>query len=216
MAASQYCSVSDLFSYGFQPGSIPNPARQVYSVVPGSDVLVADNHGLSDGDAVTFRVDSIGGSLPSPLVAGTTYYVTRITDSRFAVSATSGGALIDLTTAGENALVATEINYLAAIVFASELINNSLPGHIVPIDESAIPEIVRMTAAELAVGKLMSKYGASPTTLSASVDAAQKRLERWAKGVPVRGVNSPPRAQLSRSATAPYADLKGWRTDTTI
>lgn len=214
--ASQYCSVSDLFSYGLQPGSLANPARHVYSVTPGTDVLTADNHGLSTGDTVTFRADTIGGSLPSPLTAGTAYYATRINDSRFSVSATPGGSAIDLTTEGENVLVATEINYTAAILFASEVINNSLQAHIVPIDESAIPEIVRMTCAELAIGKLMSKYGSAPATLSTAVDAAQKRLERWSRSVPVRGVNSPPRAQRARAATAPYVDVKGWRSDTTI
>ncbi len=211
--ASQYCTVSDLFSYGLQPGSLANPARHVYSVAAGTDIIVADNHGLSTGDTVTFRADTVGGALPSPLVAGTTYYVTRVNDSQFTVSATSGGATVDLTTAGENVLVATEINYTAAILFASEVINNSLPGNIVPISEAAIPEIVRMTAAELAIGKLMSKYGSAPATLTTAVDAAQKRLDRWAKGVPVRGTNAPPRAQLARSATAPYADRRGWRSD---
>lgn len=214
--ASQYCTVSDLSSYGLQPGALSNPARHVYSVTAGTDVITADNHGLSDGDEVTFRVDAVGGSLPSPLVAGDTYYVIRVTDSRFSVSSTPGGSAIDLTTAGENVLVASPINYIAAIEFGSEVINNSLPAHIVPIDESAIPTIVRMTCAELAIGKLMSKYGSAPATLSAAVDAAQKRIERWAKGVPVRGVNSPPRAQLSRAATAPYVDAKGWRSDSTI
>lgn len=216
MAASQYCSVSDLFSFGLSAGSLANPARLVDEISAGSNELRCDNHGFSDGDALTFRVDAIGGAMPAPLVEGTTYYAIRVNDFRFSVSSTVGGVAIDITTAGEGVLVATEINYVAAIQFGAEIINDNLPAHIVPINEAAVPEIVRMTNAELAIAKLMSKYGSQPSTLMAAVDAATKRIERWARGVPIRGVNSPPRAQLSRAATVPYADVKGWRSDTTI
>ena len=50
-------------------------------------------HGLADGQAVTFGVSS-GGRLPAGLVAGTTYYVKRISADEFQVSATAGGAAL--------------------------------------------------------------------------------------------------------------------------
>ena len=42
-----------------------------------------------------------GGALPTPLVAGTTYYVQEVASTGvYKLSATAGGALIDLTSAG--------------------------------------------------------------------------------------------------------------------
>jgi hypothetical protein len=90
------------------------------------------------------------------------------------------------------------------------MINDSLPAHVVPIDLSAVPEIVRMTAAELAAGRLLSLTGGASENLAAVVDRAHKRLERWGKGVPVRGAVVPPSANLAHAATAPFRDRRGW------
>ena len=59
-------------------------------------------HGMSAGDAVTFRTTNV---LPSPLAAGTRYYVGSVTSTTFKVYASSADALaetnaIDLTTQG--------------------------------------------------------------------------------------------------------------------
>ena len=43
---------------------------------------------------------NVGGGLPAPLVAGTTYYVKTAASDVYTLSATAGGATIDLTTAG--------------------------------------------------------------------------------------------------------------------
>ncbi len=51
-------------------------------------------HGYSDGDKIVFFLSSP----PSPLAAGTTYYVVSATVDDFQVSETSGGAAINLTT----------------------------------------------------------------------------------------------------------------------
>ena len=54
---------------------------------------------LSVGDALRFT--NSGGSLPAPLMLDTDYFVKTVpTTTSFTLSATSGGALIDLTTAG--------------------------------------------------------------------------------------------------------------------
>jgi hypothetical protein len=50
------------------------------------------------------------------------------------------------------------------------------------------------------------------SSFSEIVDAARKRLERWATGVPLRGENVPEPANLAASASAPAADTSGWKT----
>jgi hypothetical protein len=61
-----------------------------------------NTHLLVAGDPVTF---STTGVLPSPLAAGTTYYVsaTGLTTTAFSVAATPGGAAINTTTDGSGA-----------------------------------------------------------------------------------------------------------------
>lgn len=60
-------------------------------------VVTKTAHGRSTGDAVVFAT---AGSLPAGLTAGTTYYVRRIDDNTFNVSATRDGARVITTSAG--------------------------------------------------------------------------------------------------------------------
>lgn len=63
----------------------------------GSPTLTAVGHGLTVGNQVVF----IAVADPNPLVSGTNYYVQATpTANTFTVSATSGGAAINLTTTG--------------------------------------------------------------------------------------------------------------------
>lgn len=209
-----YCNSSDLYSYGLPRGGLSNPARLVDSVTTASNILTLDQHGFSTDDPVRFRVES-GGAMPDPLAEGTEYFAVYVNDNDFSVAATSGGSAIALTTTGEDVLVVAEIPFAETIAWASEMINDMLPAHIVPI-EAPYPEIVVMTCAELAAGKLMARQGNSPSDLSRTVADAQKRLERWGKGVPIRGENAPTRHNLSVSAGRAYNDSTGWRTNESI
>ena len=213
--ASEYCTTSDLYTFGLPRGGLPNPARLVDDVDVASNTFALDEHGFVDGDEVTFRADSIDGAVPAGLTENVTYYALRVNDNVFRVSATSGGAAVDLTTAGNRVLVASPIPYRGAIQWASEIVNDMLPAHLVPLT-APIPELVRMTTAELAVGKLMARQGATPVSLSATVRDAQDRLKRWAKGVPLRGPDAPKRANLSAVASSGYLDAAGWKTSGTI
>jgi hypothetical protein len=214
MAASEYCTIADLYSYGLPRGGLPNPARLVDEVSAADDTFALDEHGFQTGDELTLRADSIDGVLPAGTAENTTYYAIRVTDNVFKVAASAGGTAVNLTSAGNRVLVAAPIPYTSAIQWASEIINDMLPAHLVPLE--TVPEIVRMTAAELAVGKLMSRQGAAPTLLSDAVSAAQERLKRWGRGVPLRGPNAPKRANLAARASAGYRDARGWRSDDTI
>lgn len=65
----------------------------------GTDVLTfANNTQIANGTPVTFT--NSGGGLPSPLVAGTTYFAVSVTGFTFKVSATLNGSAIDITTTG--------------------------------------------------------------------------------------------------------------------
>lgn len=205
---AKYCDPADLYAFGLPRGALPNPGRLVASVSVADDAITLDGHGFESGDPVSFRAEA-GGSLPAPLVAGTSYYALPITGDTFSVSATVGGSAVNLTTAGANTLAIAPRPIAAAITWSSRLIDDMLPAHVVPLTEPYHP-LVRMTCAELSAGKLLGLQGAASKSLSEMIDAAHKRLARWAKGIPLRGDNVPTAAQKATSATVPYADRRGW------
>jgi hypothetical protein len=63
------------------------------------DVITSPAHGYSNDDRVVFSAED-AGSLPTGLSAGTLYWVRDVATDTFKVSATQGGAAIDLTTLG--------------------------------------------------------------------------------------------------------------------
>jgi hypothetical protein len=174
--------------------------------------MFLDGHGFAEGAPVTVRAEA-GGSLPSPLQAGVTYYVVPVGDDRISLSATAGGDAIDLTTVGENVLVIAPLPMAAAISYASALVDDMLPAHVVPLT-APFPPIVKATTAELAAAKLAAITGVKGANLSEATDAAQKRLERWGKGIPIRGTNAPGAANLAAngaSLSAAFNDARGWQ-----
>lgn len=210
MTAPLYCLPQDLHSYGLPRGALPNPGRTIASVSAGANTLTLGEHGFATDDPVTFRPQA-GGTLPAPLAEGTTYYAIAVDDARFSVASSEGGAAIDLTSAGTRVLVISRLPLEAAIRWASAIIDQSLPAHAVPLT-APYPEIVKATAAELAIGKLAGYTGAGSKSLADMIAAAQKRIERWAKGVPLRGENTDtqPRTNTAVAATVPYSDPRGW------
>jgi len=66
-----------------------------------TDYITTAN-GVTLNNGAAFTLLNSGGALPAPLVAGTTYFVVNadLVNSRFQVSATSGGSVINLTTNG--------------------------------------------------------------------------------------------------------------------
>ena len=59
------------------------------------DTITVTGHGFNNGDVVTF-----GGTAPGGLSTGIAYYVINKATDTFQVAATSGGSVIDLTSAG--------------------------------------------------------------------------------------------------------------------
>lgn len=207
---SAYCEPADLYSYGLPRGTVPNRGRDIASVNASANTLTLDEHGFATGDPLTFRAQA-GGLLPGGLAEGTTYYAIAVDDARFSVSATEGGAAIDLTSAGSRVLVISRLPREAAIRWASAIIDQSLPAHAVPLT-APYPEIVVATCAELAAGRLAGYSGAGAKSLADMIAVANARVAKWAKGIPLRGDNTDtqPRTNTAAVASLPYADTRGW------
>lgn len=206
---SAYCTESDLYAYGLPRGALSNAGRLVSSVDATANTLTLNVHGFATGDAVTVRAEA-NGTLATPLVAGTTYYAINVSESTFSVSLTSDGDAIDLTDTGSRIVVIIAVDFATAIKWASSIVEDMLPAHIVPMS-TPYHELVIATTAELAAGKLLASRGNTSTSLGEMIDAAQKRLTRWSKGIPLRGDNVPTAATVAVPATAPYLDVRGWK-----
>ena len=202
-----YCSPNDLYLYGLPRGALSAPGRLVGTVDTASGTLELDAHGFDDDDVVMFR-SAGGGTLPSPLVAATAYYVRAVDAWRFRVAASAGGAAITLASAGTTFVVYAALPIDATLDKVSRMIDDLLPAHVVPLT-APYPDVVVMTAAELAASELLALTGAASVSLTSVYDAARKRVERWARGVPVRGTNAPTTSQLAVSGTS--APLPAWR-----
>lgn len=206
---SEYCTKDDLYEAGLQRGALPNPGRLVAAVDIATDTLTLDGHGFRADAELLFRAEA-GGSLPSPLVAGTTYYALVVSDATFRVSATAGGSAINLTTAGSLIVVSTPVPFTAAIRRASALVDDMLPAHVVPLT-APYPVVVVAVTADLAIAVLGALTGGSSADfVTLKLAGAQKILDRWGKGIPIRGANAPPGAGLAAVAATTAVDPLGW------
>lgn len=197
-----YCTERDVYEHGAPRGSVPNEARLIPEgkIDPATNTISIDGHGFLLGDEVVFRAEA-GGTMPAPLVALTTYYARPVDAFRFEVAAAPGGPAIDLTTAGSRVLVFSEPPISAAISWASGVVEENIPAHVVPL-VAPFPRTVVHVTAELAAGKFALRGGATSEALGKIVEAAQKRLASWAKHIPIRGDNAPPQASLSAAVAA--------------
>lgn len=76
-----------------------------FQVDAAADTVRCPSHGYTDGQTITFYGDTV----PSPLVEGQVYYARDCTTDTFKVAASSGGSVIDLTTAGGSACTVSRI-----------------------------------------------------------------------------------------------------------
>lgn len=205
---ANYCATADLYDFGLPRGAIRNPGRLAGTVSIVANSIELEGHGFGADSSVSFRAEA-SGSLPSPLISGTAYFALPLDDDHFSVATSAGGAAVDLTTIGSRIVVIAPLPITSAIEYASALIDDMLPAHVVPLT-SPYPPVVRVTCAELAAGKLSYFSGGVSKSLTELLDLARKRMERWAKGVPIRGTNAPKAASLSTVAVAPHEDSRGW------
>ncbi len=83
--------------YGVTDEIVRKSTGTTFTADDATDVITATGHGLSDGHAVVVKS---GGTLPAGLTANTRYYVRDSTTNTLKLAATSGGAAIDITSAG--------------------------------------------------------------------------------------------------------------------
>lgn len=208
-----YATERDLYTYGLRRGVLANPGRLVESSRESTDVLTLDGHLFETGDAVTLRAVE-GGVLSGPLSADALYYVIRLTDATFKLSATSGGAAINLTSNGETMVVRAAPPVAAYLEMFSRWVDQFIPAHLVPLEPNAggtYPMPIVKVVCELAAAKLLSWAGQSSTSLTESEVAAKAQLERWASGLPVRAVASTQAAGKAVTSTVATAgDPRGW------
>lgn len=206
---SRYCEKADLYKHGLRPGALPNPGRMVADVSVPADIFTLDGHALATDDPVTFRAEA-GGSLPSPLVAGTTYYAKVLTDATFHVAAAPGGSRIDLTTAGSNIVMVADLPFVQAIESASARVDNKLIAHGVPLDAPYPPSIIEATA-HLAIAALLEDTGGGSREL---IDAKRRlgldMLSEWSRGQTIRGAIVPGSTNQAVTASGSATDPRGW------
>jgi hypothetical protein len=176
---------------------VSHPARLCVASA-STDVLTLDGHALATDDPITFRAES-GGSLPSPLVASTTYYAIYLTDSTFSVAAAAGGSAVDLTTAGSNVLMIAKPPWTRWIEEESAVVECSCPAHVVPFDTT--PPIVRRLTSLMVASRALRWGGKGSETIQAEMDGAQDFFDGWRKGQKIRGAIEPAGAQVPQLYT---------------
>lgn len=203
-----YASIADLPKFGFPRGLLSNPAREIASIDAAGDVFTLDGHGFADDDVVTFRVED-GGTLPSPLVAGTSYYAIGLTDSTFQVASTAGGAALNIGSGGLRVLVAASIVPMleALLEQNSRLFDSYLPAHEVPLEEP-IPTVAVACVAQLTAADALALMGQSSELLRARAEQTRKEMGRLAKGIPLRDSRATDASNLATTAT--ITSTRGW------
>ena len=204
-----YATARDLYTYGLRRGILSNEGRSVASSLASTNVLTLDQHLFETNDAVTLRAIE-GGTLSSPLVAGTVYFVIRLTDSTFSLAASVDGAAIDLTTNGDEMIVSAELPVDDLLEAYSRFVDDFVP-HAVPL-VSPYPVTVVRVVCELTAAKLLSLSGQSSVSMTEAEVAAKAQLERWAKGLPVRDVAATMSTNLAVTASpsSTAGDPRGW------
>lgn len=206
-----YCVRADVLAF-LPSGGLPNPAREATASASG-DYFVCDQHGLIDDQTVTFEA-ATDGSIPTGLTAGATYYVIVVSTTRFKVSATEGGAAVNITTAGDNFTVFAELPWDSWMEVAARDCDSFLPAHVVPV-VAPYPQVLVTANAELAAARGLIATASASIDLGVKLDAVGARLTRWAKTIPLRGtsrsVTSP--TSLAITASAGATDPRGWSGD---
>lgn len=93
---------------------VNNSDTVVATVDDSTDVFTSAGHGLSNGDVINFAST---GTLPSPITVLTNYFVIDATADTFKVSLSSGGAAVNVTTAGTGVLYWNAVPLLRPAVY---------------------------------------------------------------------------------------------------
>jgi hypothetical protein len=192
MTVTAYATKQDLFKYALARGSLASMGRLADAVTASTDIFELDEHGYVTDDLITVRAAE-GGTLPAPLVEGTTYYVIRLTDATFKVSATAAGAAINLTTDGQSVVVVGNLPFDDILAADTAWINQCIPEAPEAAEDfqtttGSYPLVLIDTNCQLSAARLMTMTGARSELLDEARAAARETLIEWRAGLPVRGV----------------------------
>ena len=211
-----YCDPSDLYKFGLPPGGFSLPARLVHDIAGATvtAILTLDGHGLALNDPIRFRAEG-GGILPTGIIGGTVYYAIPLTSSTFSVAAASGGVARNLTPPVTSALLVRDPPEQEWCDWASAMCDSFMPAHVVPLARDSngeYPVIVVATAADLAVCRGLQWTGTGSVNLADKLKNAQAMLDRWSKGVPLRGQGASAQvsSNLAITRSAGRVDPRGW------
>lgn len=211
-----YCQQSDVYRF-VPPGTLQAPGRLVSSVSTTAESLTLAGHGLATDDPILFRAES-GGSLPSPLAAGTTYYAIVLTEDTLQVAAAPAGSALNLSSSGSNVILIAPLKWDEWIAEASAAVEQGMPAHKVPLlnDDDSVPESVRSYTALLVAQRALAHVGAhtAAAELVAQMPFWSKQVEKWAKGVPLRGTQVPASSNCAITRSGASVDPRGWERGT--
>lgn len=198
-----YATHADLYRHGLPRGLLVEQARLVEDVDTSANTLVVANHGLTLNDPFRMVDDAGGvvGTLPSPLVSGTTYYAKPVDDSILQVAATVDGVAIDLSNVGAGTFgiaidLTEEID--AVLEYYSRQVDRKLPAHAVPLTDPYPAEVVAFVA-KLAARELLSRRGERVESVNEAAERVTLELRDWIRGVPLRDANATAPANLAIS-----------------
>ncbi len=205
-----YCNRSDVVRR-LPPGALMSVAGLVASASADTNVVTYDGHGFETDDPVTVRASGPGGSLPTPLEEGTTYYVRRLSNSTFELAAAPAGVAILFLSDGVSVVVARDPDFDMWIEFYSRWADTSLPAHAVPLGVTEpVHPLVRGIVADMVAERMFNVSGQPTSEAMKSVEVASAaQLSRFAKGLPLRGAPAPTRTNLAIDI-APTPDERGW------
>lgn len=194
-----YAVRQDLYDLGLLPrGALASVGRLADSVIAATDIVTLSSHGFATDDVVTVRAAE-GGTLAAPLVAGTSYYVIRLTDATFKLSATAGGGAINLSTDGTSVVVARDINVERLIEAVCSYVDGFLPAHLVPFPGPDYPPVLVDIVCQFVAARVQASTGVDSAIVRDRETKAQAQLERWAKGLSIRDSNAAGPANLAVS-----------------
>ena len=102
--------------------------EKAVTIDAGTDAFACTAHGLSANDQVVFSASQ--GALPAPLTTGATYFVRAagLTADAFTVSATSGGAILDITgtTTGTYSVVRQGVTEIDVVGFGANRLGSTV------------------------------------------------------------------------------------------
>lgn len=205
---SSYCTVSDVYRW-IPRGSVQNPARLISGINTSTETLELDAHGFDTDDELVFRAES-GGTLPTGITEGTTYYAIPVTDATFQVSASAGGSAVNLGGSPVNVVVICRAPWSKWIEEASNELECTMPSHVVPLS-TPYPAIVVAYVAGLVAEKALAWAGVQSSGVAARMVNTRNELKEWRqRGVQIRGTGAPVSSQLAVVGSVSPTDPRGW------